>query len=117
MSSAEALQSHVMSGPATHFTTASTAATQEALCQQSAGPEPAQVAAQQQSAGLAKTAAQQQQPPVMAQLSKGKLGADSSMRPQQGYPGQKAGALGGRDSKPLSEAQVRLPLLAERRFR
>lgn len=120
MSSAEALQSHLRSGPAAHYTqpaaTASTAATQEAVSQQSAGPEPAQVAAQQQPTGLAKTAAQQQQPPVMAQLGKDKLGGGSSMRPQQGYPGQQAGVLGGRDSKPLSEAQVRLPLHADQPF-
>ncbi|DBB00918.1 TPA: hypothetical protein ACH3X1_000835 [Trebouxia sp. C0004] len=108
MSSAEVLQSYLRSGPATHLTqpaTASTAATQEA--QQSAGPEPAQVAAQQQPAGLAKTAAQQQQPPLMAQLGKGKLGAGSSMKPQQGYPGQQAGLPCGKDSKLLSEAQVK----------
>jgi len=113
MSSAEALQSHLRSGPATHSTqpaaTASTAATQEAVCQQSAGPGHAQVAAEQQPAGLAKAAAQQQQPPLMAQLGKGKFGGGSSMKPQQGYPGQQAGLPCGRDSKPLSEAQVRLP--------
>lgn len=120
MSSAEALQSQLRSGPATHLTqpaaTASTAATQEAVCQQSAGPEPAQVAAQQQPAGLAKTAAQQQQPPLLAQLGKAKLGTGSSMKPQQGYPGQQAGLLCGRNSKPLSEAQVRLPMLADQSF-
>ncbi|KAL0038988.1 hypothetical protein WJX77_004310 [Trebouxia sp. C0004] len=56
---------------------------------------------------LAKTAAQQQQPPLMAQLGKGKLGAGSSMKPQQGYPGQQAGLPCGKDSKLLSEAQVK----------
>ena len=120
MSSAEALQSHLRSGPATYLTqpaaTASAAATQEAVCQHSAGPEPAQVAAQQQPASLAKTAAQQQQPPLMAQLGKGNLGAGSSMKPQQGYPGQQAGVPCGRVSKPLSEAQVRLPLLSDQPF-
>ena len=120
MSSAEALQSQLRSGQATHSTQpaaiASTATTQEALCQPSACPEPAQIAAQQQPASLAKAAAQQQQPPLTAQLGKGKLGAGSSMRPQQGYPGQQAGLPCGRDSKPLSEAQVRLPLLANQPF-
>ena len=120
MSSAEALQSHLRSGPATHFTqpvaTASTAASQEAVCQQSAGSEPAQVAAQQQPTGLARAAAQPQQPPLMAQLGKGKLEGGSSMKPQQGYPGPQAGLPCGRDSKPLSEAQVRLPLLADQPF-
>ena len=117
MSSAEALQSHLRSGPATHSTqpaaTASTAATQEAVCQHSAGPEPAQVATQQQPASLARAAAQQQQPPLMRQLGKGELGGDSSMKPQQGYPGQQAGVPYGRNSKPFNKAQVRLPLLAD----